>query len=210
MDHIHRLSREHRELNKGKEFSNASQPSPKSLTTEARNDNSNFDEQMSESSLSNSQPAVSNCEVYSPASNRTLRSKIEVVAGESKLGTANSMASAQKCSDLVNESKKVSSPNLNTNLSVPDNASTVTKTEGSMLESPLIKRKLSDLSLVTQLSESKSRFLGFRSRDLEHKSSLSDASVERVNKLKGNLISICCWIMSVIIINETHFTTIVI
>jgi hypothetical protein len=215
MDHIHRLSREHHELNKGKEFSNASQLNPKSLTTEARNDNSNFNDQMSESSPSNSQPAVSNCEVYNPASNRTLRSKIEGVAGESKLGTANSMTSAQKCSDLVNESntvesKKVSSPDINTNLSVPDNASAVTKTNGSMLESPLIKRKLSDLSLVTQLSESKSRFLGFRSRDLEHKSSLNGASVERVNKLRGNLNSICCWIVSVIIFNETHFTTIAI
>jgi hypothetical protein len=122
------------------------------------------------------------------------------------------MTSALKGSDLVNKSNNFDRPDININLSVPDQASEVTKTKGSTLESPLIKRKLLDLSLITQLSESKSRVLGFRNRDLEHKSSLSGASVERVDKLKGNWNSICCWITPVILIKETeqHFMVIVV
>lgn len=220
MDHIHRLSREQHELNKRMEFCSALQRNPKSVTTEAQNDNSNFNQQTNESSPSNCQAVISNCnasgasnyEVYNPASNRTLRSKLEVLAAESKLGTANLMTSALKGSDLVNKSNNVDRPDININLSVPDQASEVTKTKGSTLESPLIKRKLLDLSLITQLSESKSRVLGFRNRDLEHKSSLSGASVERVDKLKGNWNSICCWITPVILIKETeqHFMVIVV
>jgi hypothetical protein len=200
MDHIHRLSREQPELNKRKEFCSASQQNPKSVTTEAQNDNSSFNQQANESSPSNCQAAVSNCnvsgasnyEVHNPASNRTLRSKLEGLAAESKLGTANLMTSALEGSDLINrsnslESNNVNCPDINISLSVPDQASEVTKTKkGSTLESPLIKRKLLDLSLITQLSESKSRVLGFRNRDLEHKSSLSGASVERVNNPQGN------------------------
>jgi hypothetical protein len=181
---------ERHELNKGKKLSDASQLSPKSVTTEARN-NCNFNKQMSELSPSNCQAAISNYEVHSPSSNRLLRPETEVVAAESKLGTANLMRSAQKCSDLVNksnafESKKSFCPDINADLSVPGTASAVTKTKGGTLESPQIKRKLSDLSLVAQLSGSKSRILGFRSKDLEQKSSLNDASVGRVGKLKGN------------------------
>jgi hypothetical protein len=198
MDHIRRLSREQHELNKGKEFCNASQLNSKSVTTDAQNDNSNFNQQTNESSPSNSQAVISNCnvsgssncEVHSPASNRTLRSKIDVVA-ESKLGTANLMTSALKCSDLVNrsnasESNNVNCPDMNINLSIPDQTSEVTKTKGSTLESLQIKRKHLDMSLITQLNESKSRILGFRNRDLEHRNSLNGASVERVSKLKGN------------------------
>jgi hypothetical protein len=196
MDHIHRLSREHHELTNGK-FCNASELNSKSLTTEERIDNRNFNGQTSESSLSNRQAAVSdcdvsgasNCEVYSPASSRTHSSKIEVVAAESKLGTANLMTSAQKCSDLISKPNAFESNNvscLDINLSVPDKTSDNTKTECSTLESPLIKRKLLDLSFVTQLGESKSKLLGFRSRDVEHKSSLNGVAAERANKLRGN------------------------
>jgi hypothetical protein len=101
------------------------------------------------------------------------------------------MTSALKGSDLVYKSNSLESnngncPDMNINLSVHDEASEVAKTKGITLESLLIKRKFLDLSLITQLSESKSRVLGFRNRDIENKSSLSGASVERVNKLKGN------------------------
>lgn len=199
MDHIHRLSREQHELNKQKEFCSASQLNPKFVTAKAQNDNSNFNQQTNESSPSNCQEVISNRNVsgasnygvHNPASNRTLRSKIEVVAAESKLGTANLMTSALKGSDLVYKSNSLESnngncPDMNINLSVHDEASEVAKTKGITLESLLIKRKFLDLSLITQLSESKSRVLGFRNRDIENKSSLSGASVERVNKLKGN------------------------
>lgn len=190
MDHIHRLSREQHVSNKQKEFCRASQLNPKSVTTEAYNDNSNFNQQTNESSPSKCQAVISSCnasgasnyEVYNPASNRTVRSKLEVLAAESKLGTANLMTSALKGPDLVNTSTNVDHPDININLSVPE----ITKTKASTLESPLIRRKLLDLSILTQLSESKSRVLGFRNRDLEHKSSLSGASVERIDKLKGN------------------------
>ncbi|PNF20985.1 Protein ABHD18 [Cryptotermes secundus] len=93
MDHIHRLSREEHELSKQKEFCRASQLNPKSVTTEGHSDNSNFNQQTNESSPSNCQAVISSCnasgasnyEVYNPSSNRTLRSKLEVLAAESKL-----------------------------------------------------------------------------------------------------------------------------
>jgi len=199
MDHIRRLSRERHELNKGKEFCSAPPLNSNSVATYVQNNNSNIDQDTTESCPSNYQSvisnsnvaAASNCEVYSPTSNRSKRSKVEVVATESKIGTANLMTSALKTSDLVNESKSlelncVSCPNVNTNSrSVPDQAFKITETS-STLVSLLAKRTYSGTNLLTQFSESKSKFLGFRNRDLEDKISLNGASMERVSKLKGN------------------------
>jgi len=194
MDHIRRLSREQHELNKGKDICSASQMDSKSLTREVQNSNSSTDQQTTEFSASKFQAVISNsnmgtasdCEVHSPASNRTLSSKVEIVATDSKLGTADLMTSVLQASDQVNElktleSKSVSCPNLNTiSESVPYQEPELRKTKSTTLESLLVKLKHSDTNVLTQFSESKSRILGFTNRDLEHK------NMERVNKLKGN------------------------
>jgi len=195
MDHIRRLSREQHELNKGKDICNAFQMDSKSLTPEIQNSNSSTDQQTTEFSASKCQAvisnsnmgAASNCEVHSPASNRTLSSKVEIVATDSKLGTADLMTSVLQASDLVNElktleSKSASCPNMNTiSESVHDQERELRKTKSTTLESLLVKLKHSDTSVLTQFSESKSRILGFTNRDLEHK------NMERVSKLKENV-----------------------
>lgn len=194
MDHIRRLSREQHELSKGKDICSASQMDSKSLTPEIQNSNSSIDQQTTEFSASKCQAvisnsntgAASNCEVHSPALDRTLSSKVETVATDSKLGTAHFMTSVLKASDPVNElksleSKTVSCPNMNTILeSAPYQEPELRKTKSTTLESLLVKLKHSDTNVLTQFSESKSRILRFTNRDLEHK------NMERVNKLKGN------------------------
>jgi len=190
MDHIRRLSREQHELNKGKDICSAFQMDSKSLTSEIQNSNSSIGQQTNEFSASKCQAvlsnsnmgAASNCEMHIPATNRTLSSEVEIVATDSKLGTANLMTSVLQASDPVNElktleSKSVSCPNMNTiSESVPE----LRQTKSTTLESLLVKLKHSDTNVLTQFSESKSRILGFTNRDLEHK------NMERVNKLKGN------------------------
>jgi hypothetical protein len=191
MDHISRLSREQNQLSKERGLCNASPQNSKSLTREIQK-NSNIDQQTTESSLSNYQAVISNSnaaaasdfEVHTPASSRILRSKVD--ATESKIGTANLMTSALKCSDLISESETLESSsvnclNMNSNSkNVPDQTCKDTKTMSSLLA----KQKRSDTNLLTQFTESESGFLGFRNRDLKDKNSLNGASVERV-KLKG-------------------------
>jgi hypothetical protein len=208
MDHIRRLSREQHELNKGKDICSASQMDSKCLKPEIQNSNSSIDQQTTEFSASKCQAvisnsnmgAASNCEVHSPASNRTQSSKVEIVATDSKLGTADLMTSVLQASDPVNElktleSKSVSCPNMNRiSESVPYQEPELTKTKTTTLESLLVKLKHSDTNVLTQFSESKSRILGFTNRDLEQK------NMERVNKLKGNGATVCCQIMPVVVI----------
>lgn len=179
--HINRLSLEQHKLNNGRASCNSTAQK-----------SSNIDRQTVETSLSNYGAADSNsnvtatydCKVHGSAS--VMRSTVDVTT-ESKIGTANLMTSALKCSDLINksetfESSSVNCLSLNTNSkSVPDQASEVTKTKSSLLA----KQKHSDTHLSSQFSESESSFLGFRNRDLDDKNSLNGASVERVGKLKG-------------------------
>lgn len=194
MDHIRKLSREQQELNKGKDICSASQMDSKSFTLDIKNSNSNIERQPTELSASKCQAvisnsstgAASNCEVHSPASVRTLNSKVEIVAADSKLGTADMMTSVLQASDPVNELKtlelnSVNCPNMNINSeSVPHQTPELRKKKRSTLESLLVKLKHSDTNVLTQFSESKSRILGFTDRDLEHE------NMERVDKLKGN------------------------
>jgi hypothetical protein len=209
MDHISKLRKEQDELNKGNELRSASPQNSKSLTTGKQN-SGNTDQQTTQLSLSNCKAVVSNSnvaaasdyEVHSPASKRILRSKVDIAA-ESKIGTANLMTSALKCSGLISESETLSLSsvnclNVNTNpKNVPGQASGVTKTMSSLLAGQ------NRSSLLTEFSESESGFLGFRNRDLKDKNSLNGASLERV-KLKGKWKSLCCWIASVIVISETE------
>lgn len=181
-------------MKRGKDICSASQMDSKSLTPEIQNSNSSIDQQTTEFSASKCQAvitnsnmgAASNCGVHSPASNRTLTSKVEIVATDSKLGTADLMTSVLQTSDPVDEFKTVESNsvncrNMNTNSeNVPYQESELRKTKSNTLESLLVKLKHSDTNVLTQFSESKSRILGFTNRGLEHK------NVERVNKLKGN------------------------
>jgi hypothetical protein len=194
MDHIRRLSREQHELNKGKDISSAPQLNSKSVTLEIQNSNSNIDQQTTELSPSKCQAdisnsnmdATSNSEVHSPASDRNLSSKVEILVTKSKLGTADLVTRALQASDPVDKSKTlesndVSCPNMHTNSeSVPHYAPEVRKTKSSTSESLLVKQKHSDTNVLTQFSESKSRILGFTKRNLEQE------NMERVNKLKGN------------------------
>ena len=92
MDHIRKLSREQPVLNKGKDIGSALQMNSKSLAIEIQNNNSNIDQRTTELSPSKCQGVISNSDMAA-TSNRTLTSEVEIVATESKLGTADLMTS---------------------------------------------------------------------------------------------------------------------
>ncbi|KAJ4452114.1 hypothetical protein ANN_03631, partial [Periplaneta americana] len=184
MDHIRRLSQEQHGLNKENKTT--------SLISEKQN---SFDHRTVEPSASNMTAAS----VHSSTLNRAVRAKVDVVSAatnisaDSKIGTANLMTSALKTTELMTETKVLESNSIScadvkfNSTNVPDQTCKAPKAQGSRFSNLLGKRKHSDSNFLSQLSESKSKLIGFRMKSVEEKKSVDGAPLGGIDALKEDI-----------------------